>query len=118
MIIEPPPIDYPSQATFVGGFDSSHCSDAVLSGLVLQLDSKKAWKRYVKGALSDMTFVDVTYFERQGRKHLIVAVANLGEEYKHVEDWMSEICETMELWKAEFGGIAILYSGTLRRSEI
>ena len=65
-----------------------------------------------------MSFVDVTYCEVKGRKHLIVAVANLGDESKHVEKWMSEIRETMELWKSEFDGVAILYSGNLTKSEI
>lgn len=43
MIIEPPPIDYPSQETFVGGFDSSHCYHA-RSEKVYDNGTKETWR--------------------------------------------------------------------------
>ena len=98
--------------------DISRCSAAVLSGLVLQLNSRKAWKRYIKGALSDGQFCDVAYYEVHGKPFLVVAVANRGSLPELVDKWMSEIREAMELWRLEFNGVAFLYSGHLTKLQI
>ncbi len=94
------------------------CPASVLTGLVMQLSSKKAWKGYVSGATSDASFVNVSYFEVEGKKHLIVAVSQFGEHHEIEDAWMEEVLETMKLWKAEFNGVATLYSGRLNGQDV
>ena len=87
------------------------CPSDVLDGLIHQLNSKKAWKRYLRKALCAHFILDVYYKDHipgVGRV-LEVFLADFGDQ----EYCLDEIKYTMKLWEKAFNGRASLVYGPL-----
>lgn len=88
------------------------CPSDVLDGLISQLNTKKAWKRYLKGAFADECAIHVAESNIVQRT-LFIAIGHSGNQY-----CVAEIKHTMKLWEKAFCGKVHLYIGILEEVEL